>query len=92
MARTQYLSEMSLSHYYPEGKTSAGSTQYIMPFVRSNRHYRDRKKMTVYVNDSSYSNPSDPNSMTDQGQIRNAPYAIDTDPFLLAEKEKLAMS
>jgi len=29
------------------------------------------------VNDSSYSNPSDPNSMTDQGHIRNAPYAID---------------
>jgi hypothetical protein len=69
-ARSQFLSEVSFN-------SPASSTHYIMPFTRVNRDYRDRKKLTVYVNDSSYSNPSDPNSMTDQGQIRNAPYAID---------------
>jgi len=30
------------------------------------------------VNDSSYNNPSDPNSMRDQGIVRNAPYHIES--------------
>jgi hypothetical protein len=30
------------------------------------------------MNDSSHNNPSDPNSMRDQGQVRNAPYHIES--------------
>ena len=52
------------------------SSQFIMPFVRHNRDYRDHKNLGVYVNDSTHINPSDPNSMRDQGQARNAPYNI----------------
>jgi hypothetical protein len=45
----------------------ASSSQYIMPFVRHNRDYRDKKNLQIYVNDSSHKNPSDPNTMMDQG-------------------------
>jgi hypothetical protein len=58
------------------GRTT--SSQYIMPFVRHNRDYRDHKNLQVYVNDSTHINPSDPNSMRDQGQARNAPYNIES--------------
>ena len=43
----------------------ATSSQFIIPFVRHNRDYRIKKNLGVYVNDSSYNNPSDPNSMRD---------------------------
>lgn len=56
----------------------ATSSQFIMPFVRHNRDYRDHKNLQVYVNDSTHVNPSDPNSMRDQGQARNAPYNIES--------------
>ena len=46
--------------------------------MRHNRQYRDKKNLGLYVNDSSYNNPSDPNSMRDQGIIRNAPYHIES--------------
>ena len=80
---SDYRKEMT-SDYWSQSLTGgfglkgAASTQYIMPYVRNNRDYRDRKQMEVYVNDSTHSNPSDPNTMTDQGQIRNAPYTLDT--------------
>lgn len=35
--------------------------------------------MGVYINDSTYLNASDPNSMRDQGQVRNAPYNFNMD-------------
>jgi hypothetical protein len=56
----------------------ATSSQFIIPYVRHNRDYRDKKNLGLYVNDSSYNNPSDPNSMRDQGIVRNAPYHIES--------------
>lgn len=52
-----------------------------MPFQRNNRDYRDKKKLSLYLNDSSHANPSDPNSMRDQGQIRNSPYNFDIQAY-----------
>ena len=85
-----YKAEMT-SNYWPKnmsvtrstgfsnaGIKGADQTQYIMPFVRMNKEHRDNKNRTLYMNDSSHLNPGDPNSMRDQGQIRNAPYNIDT--------------
>jgi hypothetical protein len=77
-----YKDEMT-SYFFPNGTmgsfggSAASSSQYIMPFTRMNRDYRDKKKLNLYVNDSSHSNPSDPNTMKDQGQVRNAPYTFD---------------
>jgi hypothetical protein len=68
------------SYFFPNktmGSFGASSTQYIMPFTRMNRDYRDKKKLNLYVNDSTHSNPSDPNTLKDQGQVRNAPYTFD---------------
>ena len=45
----------------------ATSSQFIIPYVRNNRDYRIRKNLGLYMNDSSHNNPSDPNSMRDQG-------------------------
>jgi hypothetical protein len=56
----------------------ATSSQFIIPFVRHNRDYRIKKNLGVYINDSSHNNPSDPNSMRDQGIVRNAPYHIES--------------
>lgn len=72
-----YTEEMS-SYYWPNqmaatlssassGDRGVTSSQYIMPFVRNNRDHRDRKKMKMYLNDSTHLNPSDPNTMRDQG-------------------------
>jgi len=62
-----YKEEMS-SYFFPNkttGSFGASSSQYIMPFTRMNRDYRDKKKLNLYVNDSSHSNPSDPNTLRD---------------------------
>ena len=59
----------------------AGATNYIVPFQRNNRDYRDKKNLTLYLNDSTHANPSDPNSMKDQGQVRNAPYNFDIQAY-----------
>ena len=64
------------SRYSSAGRATASN--FIMPFVRHNRDYKDHKNLNVYVNDSTHINPSDPNSMRDQGQARNAPYNIDS--------------
>lgn len=71
---SSYKHEMQ-SYFFPN--KTASSSQYIMPFTRMNRDYRDKKKLNIYVNDSSHVNPSDPNTMRDQGQVRNSPYAFD---------------
>lgn len=82
--QSMYKEEMS-SYFFPNktmgsfGATS--SSQYIMPFTRMNRDYRDKKQLNLYVNDSSHSNPSDPNSLKDQGQVRNAPYTFDIQAY-----------
>ncbi|CDW78824.1 UNKNOWN [Stylonychia lemnae] len=52
------------------------SSNYITPFTRLNRDQRDKKQYGFYLNDSTYNNASDPNSMRDQGMVRNAPYNI----------------
>lgn len=84
-----YYEEMR-SYYSPNKMTSklgdfsrysgsvgrATSTQFIMPYVKHNRDYRDHKNLGLYINDGTSLNPSDPNSMRDQGQARNAPYNI----------------
>jgi hypothetical protein len=41
------------------------STNFISPYVRLNKDIRDVKKLSGYINDSSYINASDPNSMRD---------------------------
>lgn len=48
----------------------------MAPYVRINREAFDVKKMGGFINDSSYSNACDPNSMRDQGCIRNAIYHL----------------
>lgn len=54
---------------------SAG-VSYIAPYVRHNRDYRDIKKMSAFINDSTYLVASNPNTMRDQGGTRNAIYNI----------------
>lgn len=88
--KSTYYNEMS-SHFFPTkmsqtmtsgfGGPKASASQYIMPFTRVNRDYRDKKNLNLYLNDSTYLNPSDPNSMRDQGIIRNAPYNVDTKAY-----------
>jgi hypothetical protein len=53
-------------------KSGFCKSNYIAPFVRMNRDQRDLKRIGGYFNDSTYINASDPNSMRDQGMIRNA--------------------
>jgi len=48
----------------------------MAPYVRLNQEAYNLKKMGGYINDSSYSNACDPNSMRDQGGLRNATYHI----------------
>ncbi len=65
---SSYKFEKSSSYWPTVAENSAVSTsQFIMPYTRINRDYRDRKKLGVYLNDSTHINPSDPNSMRDQG-------------------------
>ena len=93
MPGTPSMYKNEMTSYYQPTKTSgsmmdnlrfsgsvgrATSSQFIIPFVRHNRDYRIKKNLGVYVNDSSYNNPSDPNSMRDQGIVRNAPYHIES--------------
>ena len=46
----------------------------MVPFHRVNRDRLSLKKMGFFINDSTYSNACDPNSMRDQGGVRNAEY------------------
>ena len=79
-----YNGEMT-SYYWPNkmsatmtsGFGGAASSQYIIPHVRLNRDHREKKKLSLYLNDSTHLNPSDPNTMIDQGQVRNSPYNMD---------------
>lgn len=57
----------------------AATSQYVIPHLRTNRNYRDRMRSDVYQIDSTSQNPSDPNSMMDQGPVRNSPYVIETE-------------
>lgn len=41
------------------------NSNYIAPYTRINREYRDKKTMRTFFNDSTYLNASDPNSMRD---------------------------
>ena len=52
------------------------NSNYVAPYLRYNRDYRELKRLGFYFNDSTYLNASDPNSMRDQGMVRNAEYNI----------------
>ena len=56
--------------------TGSGGATYIAPYIRHNRDSRDIKKMSAFINDSTYLVASDPNTMRDQGSTRNAIYNI----------------
>jgi len=50
---------------------------YSFPFARHNQDQKLMKHSLGFMNDSSYKNASDPNSMIDQGVTRNAVYNVD---------------
>jgi hypothetical protein len=50
------------------------NANHVIPFQRVNRDRIALKKMGFILNDSTYSNACDPNSMRDQGMVRNAEY------------------
>lgn len=60
------IQDGTLSSFY--GKSNAScfcQSNYIIPFTRLNRDRRDLKKIGAFLNDSTYINASDPNSMRD---------------------------
>jgi hypothetical protein len=61
------------------GSSCYCNSSYVAPFTRVNRDQRDLKTMGVFMNDSTYLNASDPNSMRDQGMVRNAPYRVNVE-------------
>lgn len=61
-------------------KTTAVNSQldssYPVPFRRINQNQRWVKQNKAYMSDATHSNPSDPNSMFDQGETRNCVYNV----------------
>lgn len=55
-----------------KGKEGHLAPSYPMPFKRLNIDYKTRKMMKGYMNDGTGINPSDPNSMFDNGPLNNA--------------------
>lgn len=56
------------------GSNMSSNTGYIAPFTRLNKDQNELKKNNMFMNNSTYLNASNPNSMRDQGQVRNAVY------------------
>ncbi len=48
----------------------------LRPFVRDNSSPQQLRKRGYYMIDSSYTVPSNPNSMRDNGPLRNAEYYV----------------
>ena len=59
--------------------TDATQQTFAIPFSRTNQEQRKFNKQVGLMNNSTYLNASDPNSMTCQGQVRNAVYNIKYD-------------
>lgn len=49
-------------------------TSYPIPFTRMNVDQWQLRVMNGYISDATHLNPSDPNSMVDQGRVRNCTY------------------
>lgn len=62
-------------------------SSYPVPFSRHNQDFRKVKQSLGYFNDSTHINPSDPNSMIDQGIVRNAVYNFSIDNIPNGRKE-----
>jgi hypothetical protein len=98
-ATKHYREEMTSSFWTKASQSTSGSltasngdgvaaSQYVIPHLRTNRNYRERMRSEVYQIDSTYQNPSDPNSMMDQGPVRNSHYVIETNNHRRASSSK----
>ena len=47
---------------------------YPVPYTRLNQDHKARKTMQGFMNDSTLTNPSDPNTMQNVGYFRNSVY------------------
>ena len=57
--------ESTFSHHDGHSSVSGLNAQIYTPYTRINREMRDTKRLAFFMNDSTYVNASDPNSMRD---------------------------
>lgn len=75
--RNSYTIDGSIIGQSMHGRSTSScfcTANHVIPFHRINRDRIALKKMGFFLNDSTYSNACDPNSMRDQGRVRNAEY------------------
>ena len=61
---------------YPTVDKGTLPPSYSIPFTRTNQDHNLKKYSIGFMNEGTYSNACDPNSMKDQGNTRNAVYNI----------------
>lgn len=61
---------------FPTSTKGTLPSSYSIPFTRTNQDHNLKKFSIGFMNESTYSNACDPNTMTDQGHSRNAVYNV----------------
>ena len=61
---------------YPTSDKGTLPPSYSIPFTRTNQDHNLKKYSIGFMNEGTYTNACDPNSMKDQGNARNVVYNI----------------